>query len=88
MKFSNHSVVQDANVLGKGNVAPQIMGELHSKGEVRNCEIYFYSKSGQKKTGMLSCSIIHDNSGHEVGVAFVVHDVSEQKAMEQKLLKA
>ncbi len=81
-------MVQKASVLSQGNTTPQIMAELRKQREIKNYEITFYSKSGEKKTGALSCSIVCDNRGQDVGMAFVLHDITERKEMEQKLIKA
>jgi len=61
---------------------------LRKQREIKNYEITFYSKSGEKKTGALSCSIVCDNRGQDVGMAFVLHDITKRKEMEQKLIKA
>ncbi len=81
-------IMQRVNVLNKEGVPPQIMAELNKRRELSNYELTFLSKSGQLKTCMLSCSVVSDGNDEDVGVAFVLHDVTEHKEMERKLLKA
>jgi len=71
-----------------GADSAQIMAHLVKVREVKNHEITFHTKSGETKTGMLSCSMVVDSSGHDVGAALVLHDMTEHKEMEQKLLRA
>jgi PAS domain S-box-containing protein len=68
--------------------ASQIMAQLIHARELKNYEVTFKTKSGKPKTGMLSCSIVVDSSGHDVGAALVLHDMTEHKELEQKLLRA
>ncbi len=81
-------MLQKANVTNEGGATPQIMVNLPKVREIRHYEITFNTKSGERKTGMLSCSMITDNSGHDVGAAFILHDITKRKEMEQKLLHA
>jgi PAS domain S-box-containing protein len=81
-------LITKANILSKDGTAPQLIDRLQRVREVENYEISFYTKSGEKLTGTLSCSIVTNNHGQDVGAAFVFHDLTERKAMEQKLLRA
>ncbi len=81
-------MLEKAGVLNKGNATPQIIAQLLKQRELKNYEISFFTKSGGKRTGSLSCSVVCNNSGRDVGLAFVLHDITNRKAMEQKLLKA
>ena len=81
-------VVQKAGVNGGESAVPKFMAKLRKERELRNLGITFHSKSGENKNGVLSCSMVCDGRGQDVGVAFVVHDVTEQKEMEGKLLKS
>jgi PAS domain S-box-containing protein len=87
LNMSITELLQKADVENKLD-APQIMAELASVREIKNYEVTFYTKLGSSKTGMLSCSMVADSSGHDVGGAFVLHDMTEHKEMEQKLLRA
>ncbi len=86
-----HSIAEmldKANVLNNTNTKPSIMALLQGIREIRNYEITFYTKAEEKKTGTISCSMISDNNGQDVGAAFVLHDITVRKEMEQKLLRA
>jgi PAS domain S-box-containing protein len=80
-------IAQKAGVLKNFYTPPQIMAEILKQGNMKDFEVTFYSKSGQKRTGAVSSSMVHDNRGQDVGVAFVLHDNTEKKEMEQKLIK-
>lgn len=73
----------------EGNDLPtSIIAELQRRKEVSSYEVSFTAKSGQTKSCVVSASVVHDNSGADVGIALVLHDVTERKLMEQKLLKS
>jgi PAS domain S-box-containing protein len=69
------------------NAVP-IIDNLREKREIKNYELTFYTKTAKKRVGTLSCSMVSDNDGKDVGAVFVLHDVTERRAIEQKLLKA
>jgi len=81
-------MVQKAGVLSKGNTTPEIIAGLRKQREVKNYEIKFHTKLGQEKSGMLSCSMVSDSKGQDVGMAFVLRDITERKEMEEKLIKS
>ncbi len=81
-------MVEKAGVLDKEDSTPKILAQLLKQRELRNIEISFYTKTGEKRTGTVSCSVVSNNSGTDVGLAFVLHDITKRKAMEQKLLKS
>lgn len=81
-------MLEKANVLNQENTTPQILANLRKLREIKNYEISFYTKAGEKRTGTLSCSMVCGNGGQDVGAAFVLHDLTERKEMEQKLLRA
>jgi PAS domain S-box-containing protein len=66
----------------------KIIENLRDVRELKNYELSFVTKTGEKRIGTVSCSIVSDNSRKDVGAAFVLHDVTERRAIEQKLLKA
>jgi PAS domain S-box-containing protein len=81
-------IVEKAKVLGKEKMPPHIMADLRKERELKNYELTFNSKSGQMRTCTLSGSMVCDSRGQDVGMAFVLHDITERKEMEQKLIKA
>lgn len=80
--------LKQADVKNKEGAVPKIFTILSSGREIRNYEIGFSAKSGEHMIGVLSCSIITDGNGHDIGSAFVLHDITERKKMEQKLLRS
>lgn len=74
--------------LNQENVTPKIIENLRDVREIKNNELNFYTKTGEKRIGTVSGSIVSDSSGKNVGAAFVLHDVTERRAIEQKLLRA
>ena len=86
---SVNQMLMQADVLNKAEITPRIIVQmLKQKGqnEVKDYEISFFTKSGEKRFGMLSCSMVSNNHGQKVGIAFVLHDVTEQKELSKKLL--
>ncbi len=80
-------MLQKAKVLNQQNATPEVLVSLRKLREIKNYEISFFTKTGEKRVGTLSCSIVCDNGDRDVGAAFVLHDITERKAMEQKLLR-
>ncbi len=81
-------MLQKASVVNGNDVTPQLFAHLRKVRELKNYEIVFYTKSGEKKTGTISCSMVTDNTGQDVGMAFILHDITARKEMEQKLLRS
>lgn len=81
-------MLQRASVVNGEGAVPTIFGQLQKVREVHNYEIIFETRSGERKTGMLSCSVVTDNNCHDIGYAFILHDITGRKLMEQKLLRA
>lgn len=80
--------LKQADVSNDKGAVPKIFTLLSTVRELRNYEIGFNSKSGEHLIGVLSCSVITDGNGHDIGSAFVLHDITERKKMEQKLLRS
>lgn len=80
-------------LLNATNAAPNsktvtvIMENLRNTRELKNRELTFYTKTGEKRISTVSGSMVSDDGGKDVGAAFVLHDVTERRAIEQKLLK-
>jgi len=79
-------VINTAHVKTRGSETPQIMSNLLKQRELKNYEINFQTKSGEQKFACLSCSVVSNNQGQDVGIAFVLHDITEEKEMSKKLL--
>lgn len=84
---SINEMLHISNAQNQDNSKP-IIENLRNVREIKNHELAFYNKTGQKRIGTVSGSVVCDSSGKDVGAAFVLHDVTERRIMEQKLLKA
>ncbi len=81
-------MLKTANVLNHANISPQLMAQLRKIREIKNYEVSFNTKTAENRIGTVSCSIVCNNRGQDVGAAFVLHDITARKEMEQKLLRA
>jgi PAS domain S-box-containing protein len=77
-----------ANVLNGKSTVPKLFAHLQEVREVSNYEIGFDTKAGKRRIAMLSCSMITDNNGHDVGTSFILNDITGRKEMEAKLLRS
>jgi PAS domain S-box-containing protein len=84
-------MLMQADVLNSGAVTPRLIAQMRRQKElkeIKDYEISFHNKMGQKRFGNLSCSMVTNNHGQEVGIAFILHDVTEQKELNRKLLNS
>ena len=65
-----------------------LIEELASKRIIRNHELIFQNKSGAKLNVIFSGSIVKSKIGRDIGIACILHDISEMKKIEEKLVKA
>jgi PAS domain S-box-containing protein len=65
-----------------------ILNELARKKVIKNYETNLTTKSGEKKVAMVSGSIVESKDKKTVGFVWVIHDITERKQLEQKLVKA
>lgn len=70
------------------NLFENLQDELKVEGKIKNLEFKFRTKSGEEKTDVISSSIVRNKQGQEIGIAIILHDITERKKMEQKLVKA
>jgi PAS domain S-box-containing protein len=86
-KSINELLTATNAALPNENTAP-IIEYLQKTREIRNHELIFYTKTNEKRIGTISCSIVSGDHGKDVGAAIILYDVTERRAIEQKLLKA
>ncbi len=65
-----------------------IMEVLTEKGDLKNHEMQFVSKSGGVLDIMLSASMLKDESGNPIGTVGIFKDVTEKKRMEEQILQS
>jgi PAS domain S-box-containing protein len=85
---SINEILTATNALNQEKSTPRILEGLRNVREIKNTELSFCTKNGEKRIGTVSGSMVSDNNGKDVGAAFVLHDVTERRAIEQKLLKS
>ena len=63
------------------------IAELSRNEEIKNQETQFRIKTGES-TVLFSGSVVRRKSGQKIGFACTVHDITERKQMEKKLVNA
>lgn len=71
-----------------GHSCEGILKDLVEKNDIRNHELVFQTKSGEKRIVLFSGSIVKSKTGRAIGLACVVRDITEFKNMEERLVKA
>lgn len=66
----------------------KIFEDLKNYGNIKDRELTMQVKSGERRLVLFSGSVILSRSRRPLGLTIVIHDISERKAMEQRLLKA
>ncbi len=64
-----------------------IIDELTTKKIIRNRELIFQNKSGAKSNIFFSASIVKSKMGHNIGIVCIIHDITDMKKIEEKLVK-
>jgi len=65
-----------------------ILKELAENKIVRNHESIFKKRSGEKCNVLFSGSVVKSKTGRDIGITCIIRDITEHKAMEQRLVKA
>ena len=65
-----------------------LLDELATKKIIRNRELIFQNKSGAKLNVFFSGSIVKSKMGRDIGIVCIIHDITDMKKMEEKLVKA
>ena len=66
----------------------KILSEASKTKEVRNHETAFIIKSGEPRNVLVSVSTVRNKKGQDLGVACVIHDITNRKLMAAKLVAA
>jgi PAS domain S-box-containing protein len=64
-----------------------ILDELATTTIIRNRELIFQNKSGAKLNIFFSGSIVKSKMGHNIGIVCIIHDITDMKKIEEKLVK-
>ena len=65
-----------------------VLQELANKKIIRNRELIFQNKSGVKLNVFFSGSIVKSKIGHDIGIVCIIHDITNMKKIEERLVKA
>jgi PAS domain S-box-containing protein len=65
----------------------KIMELLVAEKIIRNHELVLKNKSGTKINVLFSASIIPNKSGRSIGIACIIHDITDMKKMEERLVQ-
>lgn len=93
VKFSGYS---EGELIGKSigtlcvdeNCFGKVLKELVEKRKIRNFETTCKTKNGEEKPVVVSGSVVRSRRGNDIGITFIVHDISERKQIEEKLVKS
>jgi PAS domain S-box-containing protein len=58
-----------------------VLKELAENKVIRNHELIFKTKSGEKRNILFSGSIVQSITGRAIGITCIIHDITERKAM-------
>ncbi len=70
------------------NICKDILEDLAAKKIVRNKELILKTKSGEKRIVLFSGSVVQSKTGRSIGLACIIHDITEHKNIEERLVKA
>jgi PAS domain S-box-containing protein len=70
------------------NIFEKTLNELAEKKLIRNHELIFQTKLKEKRNVLFSGSVVKSKTGRAIGIACIIHDVTEHKNMEERLVKA
>jgi PAS domain S-box-containing protein len=87
---------EESELIGKSIIAlcvekkrcESVMKELAEKRAIRNYELTYKTKFGEEKIVLFSGSVVRSKTRRDIGVTCVLHDITERKMMEEKLVKA
>ncbi|HTY74263.1 MAG TPA: ATP-binding protein [Candidatus Nanoarchaeia archaeon] len=65
-----------------------LLKELTTEKIIRNRELIFKNKNGTELNVFFSGSIVESKLGHDIGIVCIIHDITDMKKMEEKLVKA
>ena len=65
-----------------------LLEELAEKRLVRNYELTLRTKSEEQRVVLFSGSIVKSKTGRDIGMTCIIHDITDRKEIEQRLVKA
>ena len=70
------------------NIFEKTLNELAEKKIIRNHELILQTKSKEKRNVLFSGSVVKSKTGRAIGMACIIHDITEHKILEERLVKA
>ena len=70
------------------NIFEKTLNELTEKKIIRNTELIFQTKLKDNRHILFSASVVKSKTGRAIGIACIIHDITELKYMEERLVKA
>lgn len=77
-----------AKLCADENRCLDVLKELAEKRAIRNYELTFKTKTGEERTTLFSGSIVRSKTGRDVGITCIIHDITDRKQMEERLVKS
>jgi len=65
-----------------------VLKELAEKRVINNYELTCKTKLGEEKNVLFSGSVVRSKTKRDIGITCVIHDITERKKMEERLVKA
>jgi PAS domain S-box-containing protein len=72
----------------EGRRCTEFFKELAEKRMINNYELTCKTKFGEEKNVLFSGSVVRSKTGRDIGIACVIHDITEHKKMQERLVKA
>jgi len=70
------------------NIFNKTLNELKEKKLIRNHELIFQTKSNETRNVLFSGSVVKSKTGRSIGLTCIIHDITEHKNIEARLVKA
>src|SRR5665647_1530221 len=70
------------------NIFYKTLNELAEKKIIRNHELILQTKSKETRNVLFSGSVVKSKTGREIGMACIIHDITEHKILEERLVKS
>ncbi len=70
------------------NCGVNLLKALVEKREIRNFETKWKTKTGEEKPVVISGSLVRSKRGQDIGITYIIHDITKRKAIEEKLVRS
>jgi PAS domain S-box-containing protein len=77
-----------AKLCAEEKTCMDLLEELTEKRVIRNHELVLKTKSEEEKVVLFSGSVVQSKTGRDIGIMCIIHDITERKEMEERLVKS